>query len=83
MAHPLLFPVVQSLLQPSPSAVLPSSHCSVPAVMLSPHTVMQTELETTNPTLQAVQIAVETKHYIQFRSMQGTTSHAPLVVFRI
>ena len=32
----LLLPIVQSALQPSPSALLPSSHCSVPTSIPSP-----------------------------------------------
>ena len=31
----LLLPIVQSALQPSPSALLPSSHCSIPTFMPS------------------------------------------------
>jgi hypothetical protein len=32
-----LLPIVQSALHPSPSILFPSSHSSVPTVMLSPH----------------------------------------------
>lgn len=35
--HPLLLPIVQLELHPSPSVKFPSSHSYVPAVMLSPH----------------------------------------------
>jgi hypothetical protein len=38
----LLFPIEQSALQPSPSILFPSSHCSVPTLIPSPHTEVHT-----------------------------------------
>jgi len=40
----LLLPFVQSALHPSPSTLLPSSHCSAPATIESLQVVVQTPL---------------------------------------
>lgn len=52
----LLFPMVQFVLHPSPSVVLPSSHSSVPAVTLSPQTVMQDPPLRLYPNIQVTQV---------------------------
>lgn len=77
----LLFPVVQSALQPSPSKVLPSSHCSVPAVTLSPQTVWQRLLFSWKPVAQASQTELESGQETQAVTVQETKSQVPVVAF--
>lgn len=79
----LLFPVVQSALHPSPSILLPSSHCSVPTRMPSPQTELQVLDKSTKPRLQLVQVALETGQEAQLATIQGTTSQRKVVVFTI
>jgi len=60
--QPLLFPIVQSALHPSPSKLLPSSHCYVPITIPSPQNGAHTPFIGVYPVLQLVQELIEIGH---------------------
>lgn len=77
MLHPLLLPVVQSELQPSPSTVLPSSHCSPATLILSPQIFLHVALvNLRNPLAHVSHELSETGQSIQFASTQVWATHA-------
>jgi hypothetical protein len=75
--------MVQSALHPSPSLVFPSSHCYVPAFIVSPQTVLHTPKTRLYPIVQFWQLEVETGQDIQYGSIQGTTSQRLVVALYI